>query len=64
MHRQLFAQFWKNGVEFSQGDFKHGGAGTFHAYWKTKMAKAAKVVDSHGCALMRLSYDHNEDYKL
>ena len=64
MHRQLFANFRRNGIEFSQSDFKHGGAGTFHAYWKNKMAEAARYIDNYGRTPMRSSYDVDEEYKL
>ena len=64
MHRQLFAQFRRNGIQMSQGDFKNGGAGSYCAYWKSKMADAAKVIDDYGRMPRRSAFDKDEEYKL
>ena len=64
MHRQLFAHFKRNGIEYCQADFKHGKSGSFYAYWKHKMAEAAKVIDNYGRAPKRSEFDEDEDYKL
>jgi hypothetical protein len=38
IHKQLFAEFQKNSIYLQQRDFKQYGAGSYKAYWKTRMA--------------------------
>ena len=64
MHRQLFAEFRRKGIEYCQADFKHGGNGTFYAYWKQKMSEAARTVDNYGRAPKQSAFDKDEEYKL
>ena len=47
-----------------QGDFKNGSAGSYCAYWKSKMADAAKVIDDYGRMPRRSAFDKDKEYKL
>lgn len=62
--KALFAQFHRNGIEYTQLDYKNGGPGTYTAVVKGKMANACKHIDDYGRSPNRSDYDPEEDYKL
>jgi hypothetical protein len=64
IHKQLFAEFRRNSIYLQQRDFKHFGAGSYKAYWKTRMAATVEHRDDYGRLPNRSTYDVNEEWKL
>jgi hypothetical protein len=64
IHKQLFAEFRRNSIYIQQRDFKHYGAGSYKAYWKTRMAATVEQRDDYGRLPNCSTYDVNEEWKL
>lgn len=64
MHKQLFSEFCRNGIAYSQQDFSTCKHGSYHAYWRNEMAVTAKVLPNYGKLTHHSAYDPEEDFKL
>jgi hypothetical protein len=64
IHKQLFAEFRRNGILLQQKDYNSYGAGSYKAYWKSLFAETVEHREDFGRLPNRSSYDPNEELKL
>jgi hypothetical protein len=64
IHKQLFAEFRRNGILIQQKDYNNYGSGSYKAYWKSLFAETVQHREDFGRLPNRSSYDPNEDVKL
>lgn len=64
IHKQLFAEFRRNGILLQQKDYTNYGTGSYKAYWKTVFAETVSHREDFGRLPNRSAYDPNEDVKL